>query len=172
MIHIRDKRKNPILATKKPRSQRSRRHRGIQSSRARTRQLSSHAENKILARQKGRLKFRRPLFLIRFPLKILQQPQPFFIRHIRKAAHAWACFPSLRGCQRGFRYIRDGLLRQPILLAQGFQIIGCIAQLRIFNHTNPHLLPTSHHRQPRARRRPSDFLAIQPSIRGGLRQEK
>ena len=157
---------------KKPRSQRRRRHRGIQSRRARTRQLSSHAQNKILDQQKGRLKFRRPLFLIRFPLKILQQQQPFFMRHIRIAAQRRAGFPSLRGCQRCFRYLRDGLLRQPMLLAQGFEIIGRVPKLRIFNHTNPHLLPTSHHRQPRARRLPLGFLAIQPSIRGGLNQEK
>lgn len=167
-----DSPKNPILATKKPRSQRSRRHRGIQPRRARTRQLSSHAQNKILDQQKGRLKFRRPLFLIRFLLNILQQPQPFRVRHIRIAAQLRAGFPSLRCCQRRFRNIRDSLLRQPMLLAQGFEIIGRVPKLRVFNHTNPHLPPTSHHRQPRARRRPSDFLAIQPSIRGGLRQEK
>ena len=132
-----DSPKNPILATKKPRSQRSRRHRGIQPRRARTRQLSSHAKNKILARQKGRLKFRRPLFLIRFLLKILQQPQPFRVRHIRKAALIRAGLPSLRGCQGRFRNIRDGLLRQPILLAQGFQVCRCVSKLKIINHTNP-----------------------------------
>lgn len=105
--------------------------------RARTRQLSSYAPNKILARQKGRLKFRRPLFLIRFLLKILQQPQPFRVRHIRIAAQRRAGFPSLRRCQRRFRNIRDRLLRQPIRLAQGFQIIGRVPKLKIFNHTNP-----------------------------------
>lgn len=133
-----DSPKNPILAIKKPRSQRSRRHRGIQPRRARTRQLSSHAKNKILARQKGRLKFRRPLFLIRFLLKILQQPQPFRVRHIRKAALIRAGLPSLRGCQRRFRNIRDILLRQPMLLAQGFQIVGRVPKLRVFNHKIPY----------------------------------
>lgn len=134
MIHIHGLTTNPILATKKPRSQRSRRHRSIQPRRARTCQLSSHAQNKILDQQKGRLKFRRPLFLIRFLLKILQQPPPFRVRHIRIAAQLRIGFPSLRGCQRGFRNIRDSLLRQPILLAQGFEIIGRIAQFKIFDH--------------------------------------
>nr|DAS69837.1 MAG TPA: hypothetical protein [Caudoviricetes sp.] len=46
------------------------------------------------------------------------------MRHIRIAAQCRAGFPSLRGCQGRFRNIRDGLLRQPILLAQGFEIIG------------------------------------------------
>lgn len=84
----------------------------------------------------------------------------------------YPCLPSLPCSDISPNKVGRCLLRQPMLLSQGFQIVGRVAKLKIFNHKIHHLQTTSHHRQPRARRRPSDFLAIQPSILGGLNQEK
>lgn len=75
--------------------------------------------------------------LFSFILQIFQKLKPFSVRHVCKTAHAWACFPFLGGFQRRCRDVGNILLCQSVLLAQGFQIIGRVPKLRIFNNKIP-----------------------------------
>lgn len=54
----------------------------------------------------------------------------------------YPCLPSLPCSDISPNKVGRCLLRQPILLAQGFQIVWRVAKFRVFNHKAP-LLPIS-----------------------------